>query len=101
MNATDLADLLVHRGIPFRDAHERAGRVVREALARGREIEDLPDDVLRAHLPEVDADLRRELSVGAVLARRRALGGTAPERVRAEVARWRGLLEGGFGRREP
>ncbi|MEZ5964979.1 MAG: argininosuccinate lyase [Planctomycetota bacterium] len=92
MNATDLADLLVRAGVPFRDAHERAGRVVRAALERQVEIEGLPAAVVRELLPELDVDLAHELSVASVLARRSTLGGTAPERVRAEVARWRSIL---------
>jgi argininosuccinate lyase len=97
MNATDLADLLVRQGVPFRDAHERAGRVVRAAIEHRCEIEDLPAAALHALLPELRVDLRQELAVTAVLARRRALGGTAPERVRSECARWKQLLTAGFG----
>jgi len=97
MNATDLADALVRAGVPFRDAHERAGRVVRAALERGVEIEALPPNVVRELLPELRVDLARELSVESVLARRRALGGTAPERVRAEVQRWRTILADPLG----
>ncbi len=92
MNATDLADLLVHKGVPFRDAHARAGAVVRAALEHAVEIQDLPGDVLQKLLPEVDADLRREISGAAGLARRAALGGTSPTRVRSEIARWRQTL---------
>ncbi len=95
-NATDLADLLVRGGIPFRDAHERAGLVVRAAIERGIELDDLAAADRARLLPELvhldDAAWRRELSVDAVLARRRVTGGTAPERVRAEAARWKALL---------
>jgi argininosuccinate lyase len=96
MNATDLADLLVRAGVPFRDAHERAGAAVRAALERGVELEELPRDVLLAQAPELARlDLAEELSVERVLARRDVVGGTAPGRVRAEVARWQAELEDG------
>ena len=93
LNATDVADLLVRSGVPFRVAHERAGETVRAALERGVEIEDLADDVRKKLLPELahltTADFRRVLSVEAVLARRGVLGGTAPARVEAEVRLWK------------
>ncbi len=90
MNATDLADLLVRKGVAFRVAHERTGAVVRAALEHGCEIEELPKDVLKKLLPElVGLDLARELHVDAVLARRDVVGGTAPNQVRAQIQRWR------------
>lgn len=96
-NATDLADLLVRRGIPFRDAHERAGQVVRAALEAGVELEELPDEVRERLLPELGAlgarGWVRELSVEVVLARRNAIGGTAPERVKSEVEAWKERLK--------
>jgi argininosuccinate lyase len=95
-NATDLADWLVRRGIPFRDAHERAGTVVRAALESRCELEDLPVPAWRALLPELSAvtheQWRTELSVEAVLARRNQIGGTAPERVREETREWKRRL---------
>ncbi|MFN0008343.1 MAG: argininosuccinate lyase [Planctomycetota bacterium] len=93
LNATDLADLLVARGVPFRDAHERAGRVVRAAIELGVEIEKLPAKERGALLPELQGvDLARELSVEAVLDRRKVIGGTAPERVLAEAKEWKKKL---------
>ncbi|MDA0373843.1 MAG: argininosuccinate lyase [Planctomycetota bacterium] len=93
LNATDLADLLVLAGVPFRDAHERVGIAVRTAIEHGCELEDLPTDVLTDLMPEIPAaSLRRELSVERVLARRKVFGGTAPSRVRAEVKAWQKRL---------
>jgi len=93
MNATDLADLLVHAGVAFRTAHERAGAVVRASLEKGCEIEALPKSMLTKLVPELgDLDLAKELSVDAVLARRNVIGGTAPEQVRAEVETWKERL---------
>ncbi|MBI1381506.1 MAG: argininosuccinate lyase [Planctomycetaceae bacterium] len=91
-NATDVADLLVAAGVPFRDAHERAGLAVRRALELGVELEAMPAAELEKHLPELGSDLSEQLSVDAVLARRDAIGGTAPGRVRDEAAQWRAAL---------
>jgi argininosuccinate lyase len=89
LNATDVADLLVKTGVPFRDAHERAGRAVRAAIEAEVEIEKLPPRARKELLPELaGVDLAKELSVEAVLARRSAIGGTAPRRVLAEARAW-------------
>jgi len=97
MNATDVADLLVQSGVPFRVAHERAGATVRAALERGVEIEELPDEERKRLLPELaqlsPTEFRQQLSVEAVLARRSVLGGTSPARVQAEVSAWKKKLE--------
>ncbi|TAJ09714.1 MAG: argininosuccinate lyase [Planctomycetota bacterium] len=88
-NSTDLADLLVAAGVPFRSAHERAGAAVRRALELGCELEALPAAERARLVPELAAlDLARELSTARVLARRAVVGGTAPSAVRAELKRW-------------
>ena len=92
LDATDLADLLVRAGIPFRDAHERVGEAVREAVASGVELRQLPEERQRALFPELKQDLAQALRVEALLERRAVLGGTAPERVREEAALWRARL---------
>ena len=84
--ATDIAEWLVKQGVPFREAHEISGACVRLAEARGVELADLTDEEL-AHAssvltPEVRSVLTVEGSVGA----RRGRGGTAPERVREQIA---------------
>jgi len=83
MNATDLADYLVGRGLPFRPAHALAGRIVRHCLAAGRRIEELPLADMRRFSPKIERDVYRYLSAESVVGRRRALGGTA----RANVVR--------------
>ncbi|MCA8957967.1 MAG: argininosuccinate lyase, partial [Planctomycetes bacterium] len=92
LNATDVADLLVAAGVPFRDAHERTGTAVRRAIEHGVEIEELPAEQLAELLPELGSDLRQQLAVETVLRRRRVVGGTAPQRVRAEVKAWQNKL---------
>jgi argininosuccinate lyase len=85
-NATDIADLLVGAGLPFREAHDRVGRLVRRAIELGVAIETLPSAELAVFLPELDEHSVRSLRVDAVLAKRDVLGGTAPARV-AEAVR--------------
>jgi argininosuccinate lyase len=93
LNATDLADLLVAHGVPFRDAHEQVGRAVNRAVELGCELQDLPAAEQKRLLPQLTGDLGQRLSASAVLARRDVQGGTAPSRVRAEVERWQRELE--------
>ncbi|MCR9243583.1 MAG: argininosuccinate lyase [bacterium] len=94
LEATDLADLLVDRGVPFRDAHELVGRAVDRALELGIELRDLPDTDWQELLPGLPPAAREQLSVDAILARRGALGGTAPTAVAQEVRHWREQLRG-------
>ncbi len=92
LNATDLADLLVAAGVPFREAHSVVGRAVNRAVELGVELHDLPDGERKTLLPQLDVDLQQALSVRAVLDRRAAVGGTAPARVLAEVRAWEDRL---------
>ncbi|MFN0242969.1 MAG: argininosuccinate lyase [Planctomycetota bacterium] len=95
-NATDLADWLVKRGVPFRTAHERAGLAVRAAIEAGVELGDLPQAARDACAPELAgvsaAEWRRALSIDTVLANRGALGGTAPALVSSAVQAWKERL---------
>ena len=93
LDATDLADLLVRAGVPFRDAHERVGAAVREALEARVELTELPAERRAELFPEIQGDLAAALSIEAILGRRDVIGGTAPARVRAEVTRWKEVLE--------
>jgi argininosuccinate lyase len=93
LNATDLADLLVAEGVPFRDAHEQVGAAVNRAIELGVELQDLPPAERKSLLPQLRGVLTDVLSVDAVLARRTAIGGTAPECVRQEVEHWRARLQ--------
>jgi len=89
LDATDLADLLVNAGVPFRDAHARVGTAVREAVKRGIELTELSEELQRELFPELEVDLSAALATEAVLARRSTIGGTAPDRVRAEALAWK------------
>ena len=81
MNATDLADYLVGRGVPFRTAHAAAGKVVQYCLSHARRIEELPLAELKRFSAKIEKDVYRYLSVNAVVGRRRAIGGTARSNV--------------------
>ena len=83
MNATDLADYLVNRGLPFRSAHALVGRIVQHCLAAGRRIEELPLPEMQRFSRRIEKDVYRYLSVESVVGRRREIGGTA----RANVIR--------------
>ena len=91
--ATDLADYLVKKGLPFRDAHEVVARAVRLAVDRGVGLEALPVAELQGLCPLIGDDALDVLQLRGSLAARDHLGGTAPNQVRAQVARWRGLLD--------
>jgi argininosuccinate lyase len=90
--ATDLADYLVKKGLPFRDAHEAVAHAVREAATRGCDLADLPLEALQSLAPQVGADVYEVLRVDGSVAARSHLGGTAPLQVEAQVGRWRALL---------
>jgi argininosuccinate lyase len=90
--ATDLADYLVRKGLPFRQAHEVVGRVVRHALEAGRPLDALPLETLRRFSPLIDADVSGALTVDASLRARAVTGGTAPEAVRRALAQARALI---------
>jgi len=81
MNATDLADYLVERGIPFRDAHAISGRVVRHCVAKDCRIEELSLKELKGFSKKIQKDVYDFLSTESVVNRRRAFGGTARDTV--------------------
>ncbi|MBI4985131.1 MAG: argininosuccinate lyase [Rhodocyclales bacterium] len=90
--ATDLADYLVKKGLPFRDAHEAVARAVRAAETRGCDLADLTLAELQAYSPLVGEDVFAVLTVAGSLAARDHIGGTAPAQVRAAIARARAAL---------
>jgi argininosuccinate lyase len=90
--ATDLADYLVKRGLPFRDAHEAVARAVRLASERRCDLAALPLAELQQFAPQIGADVFAVLRVEGSLAARDHAGGTAPAQVRAQIAAWRARL---------
>jgi argininosuccinate lyase len=83
--ATDLAEYLVARGMPFREAHEIVGALVREAIEGGKSIEQLTAEDLRRHSKSFGADAVEILTAEKSLARRTVAGGPAPATVRARL----------------
>lgn len=87
--ATDLADYLARKGLPFRDAHAAVGLAVRRAEELGVDLPQLPLSELRSFSPLIGEDVFSVLTVEGSLAARNHIGGTAPEQVRTAVARAR------------
>ncbi|MCC6676802.1 MAG: argininosuccinate lyase [Phycisphaerales bacterium] len=85
-NATELADYLVGKGIPFRDAHELTGRIVRRAIELKARLEALPLDELKKFSDVIGPDVVGALTLEAGLARREVFGGTGPGAVRDAIA---------------
>jgi argininosuccinate lyase len=84
--ATEAADFLVRRGLPFREAHEVVGKMVREAEHLGQPWTEFPLEKLRGFSPLFNEEVRAALTVEAAIAARAAAGGTAQENVRRELA---------------
>jgi argininosuccinate lyase len=85
--ATDVAEWLVRRGVPFRTAHEVAGALVRRCEGRGIELWELVDAELAEVSPLLTPDVREVLTVDGSLRSRSSRGGTAPEQVRQQLER--------------
>ncbi|HNL32508.1 MAG TPA: argininosuccinate lyase, partial [Pseudomonadales bacterium] len=92
--ATDLADYLVKRGVPFRDAHHIVGRAVQHAIGQQLALSELPLELLRQFCASIDEDVYQVLTPEGSVAARDHLGGTAPRQVREAVARARTGLAG-------
>jgi len=90
--ATDIADLLVKRGMPFRQAHGVVAGLVRIAVDSGRTLSELSDDEVRAQAPELIPGYHELLAEGAWLESKISEGGTALPRVREQLERARGAL---------
>jgi argininosuccinate lyase len=87
--ATDLADYLVKRGVPFRDSHEIVGKAVAFGIEQQRDLSELTLDELRRFSDVIAADVFEVLTLEGSVQARNHLGGTAPEQVRAAVVRAR------------
>jgi argininosuccinate lyase len=84
--ATDVAELLVRRGVPFREAHEAVGHLVVWCQVHDCELADVADEDLRKVSPHLTADVRTVLSVPGAIAARDTVGGTSPDRVADQLA---------------
>ncbi len=90
--ATDLADYLVRKGVPFRDAHEAVAQAVRHAVQQGASLDELTLATLQGFHPAIGSDVHGVLTLRGSIASRDVEGGTAPARVKAEIARHRARL---------
>jgi argininosuccinate lyase len=93
MNATDLADYLVRRGLEFRRAHEVVGRAVAYATGQGKALEQLSLDEFKQFSPLFEDDLYAALELESSLANKPALGGTSPARVAEALAKAKSELD--------
>ena len=90
--ATDLADYLVKKGLPFRDAHEAVAHAVRACVDRHCDLGDLTLDEMRVFSPLIEEDIFNVLTLEGSVAARDHVGGTAPNQVRSAIARIRAQL---------
>ncbi len=93
LNATDVADYLAKKGLPFRDAHEVVGKVVKYAIDQGLRLEELSLPQWQEFSPLFESDILEMVQIEACIAARASQGGTAPAQVREAVKRSRELLD--------
>lgn len=91
--ATDLADYLAAKGMPFRQAHEVVGKIVRFCEKEGKTLEELDLKKLRSFSELFQSDVKKWVSIEGALKRRDVLGGTAPRQVSRQIRRLKNLLE--------
>ncbi len=91
--ATDLADYLVRKGMPFRDAHEVVGKAVRLGVDTNRDLAEMSLDELQQFSTVIDSDVFEVLTLQGSVAARNHIGGTAPDQVKAAAARARHRLQ--------
>jgi len=92
--ATDLAEYLVKKGMPFREAHEMVGNLVAQCAANQKRLDQIPIDDLKQLSPSFDVDITSVFDVRRSLAARRAIGAPSPENIAAQIKRWRKTLRG-------
>jgi argininosuccinate lyase len=95
LNATDLADYLVRKGLEFRKAHELVGRVVMHAIERGKPLEDIPLEEYRELSAVFGEDLYESLRLESSLSSKGVVGGTSAERVGEALSRARNQIDHG------
>lgn len=91
-NATDVADYLVKKGVPFRDSHAIVGQMVAKAIERHKNLDEFTLEEFKACSPLIEEDIYKAISMETCVGDRKLKGGPAPERTRAEIADGRALL---------
>lgn len=94
LNATELVDYLVKKGIPFRTAHESAGKIVLLGIETNRELVEIPLDEMRSVAAQINEDVYAALGLERTVASKSAIGGTAPSRVEKAIAAAKASLNG-------
>lgn len=92
-NATDLADYLAKKGVPFREAHHLVGAMVNYGIKHGKRLDDFTQEEYRSFSPLIEPDIREAISLETCVKARRSYGGTAPEAVRTQIAHAREVLK--------
>jgi argininosuccinate lyase len=93
LNATELADYLVRKGVPFRNAHDTAGKIVLHALEQNKEIGEIDLRALRTFSNKIELDIFQALSLGQTLATKGQIGGTSPARVYEALSKAKRVLK--------
>lgn len=91
-NATDLADYLAKKGIPFREAHHIVGAMVNYGIKHGKRLDDFTMEEYRSFSDRIEEDIREEINLETCVRARRSFGGTAPERVAEQLGRAEAVL---------
>jgi argininosuccinate lyase len=90
--ATDIAEYLVRKGVPFRKAHEITGKIVRYAIDNGKTLKELTMKEYASHCPSIGEDIYESIDEKKAVASRASAGGTAPARVREQIRAFRKRL---------
>ena len=93
INATDLADYLVKKGLPFRSAYKISGEIVKECMDKGLVLETLPIEDYKKHSDLFDSDLYNDISLKTCVEKRISQGGTSPKEVLKQIKLVKGYLE--------
>ena len=93
--ATDLAEYLVKKGTPFREAHQIVGELVVYSMTKSVPLDQIGGAEMKKFSPHFDDDVAKIFDVRDSLARRRAIGAPSPENIAAEIRRWKELLAKG------
>jgi argininosuccinate lyase len=91
--ATDLAEYLVKKGMPFRKAHAIIGNIVAQSAANQIPLNQVPLAELKKFSPLLDRDVAKIFNVSNALAKRRAIGAPSPKNIAAQIKQWRSDLE--------
>lgn len=93
-NATDLADYLVRKGVPFRNAHEITGKIVLSCIDKNKSIEELSLEELKSFCELIDEDVYENIDILKCVKERKIQGGPAPEAVRSHIEKAAAFIEG-------